>query len=245
MSYFVRSPGLPQRFEQDKQAKPRALVRAVRHALMPQAALDSYQRNQANHRAASKKPGGAPSRVQPPKATSADRPDRRIRTSLWAPAGTVDPPPAAPPRHPLPELPKGLHWPEDFDKAPEFGRHPQAPGGVVAYLQREWTAIIAAKKIDMPKLREHFPKAAGAISAHTTPHRKTGEIRELPKQLTIPVAKQVNTQKLAQVRDGKVVVSLEEAARLFALERRRTKREQGASHQNVRTFFVDAASLIP
>lgn len=127
-------------------------------------------------------------------------------------------------RHPLLELPKGLRWPKDFDQADEFGRHPKAPGGIVAYLEREWKDIIAAEKIDMPTLREHFPKAAAAISAYTTPHRKTGEARKLPDELTIPVYPEVNTRKLERVRAGEEIVNFKEAVRLFYVEQKRVRR---------------------
>ena len=125
------------------------------------------------------------------------------------------------PRHPLPRLPRGLRWPVDFDKAPEFGRYPKAPGGVVAYLKREWKEIIAAGMIDMPTLREHFPRTAAAINTYTKPHPETGVKRTLPKNLTIPILEQVNDRLVARVLAGKEVVSPKDVPRLYAALRRR------------------------
>lgn len=126
-----------------------------------------------------------------------------------------------PRHHPLPRLPKGLRWPQDFNKAPEFGRHPKAPGGVVAYLKREWADIIAARKIDMPTLRENFPHATAGIETYTKPHHKTGERRTLPKKLTIPILPQVNDRLVARVLAGKEVVAPKDVPRLYAALRRR------------------------
>lgn len=127
------------------------------------------------------------------------------------------------PRHPLPKLPKGLRWPKDFDKAPESGRHPKKPGGIVAYLEREWAEIIAANKIDMPTLWEHFPKAAEAIKSFRKPHPETGERLTLPKKLTIPTITQVIDQKLAGVLAGKEVVDRQTFNRLSTVARWRAK----------------------
>lgn len=126
-------------------------------------------------------------------------------------------------RHPLPRLPRGLRWLVDFDKAPEFGRHPEKPGGIVAYLKREWTKIIAAGKIDMPTLRENFPKAHEAIKSYTKPHPETGERRTLPKKLTIPSVSQVIDQKLERVLAGNEVVDRQTHHRLSVVVRWRAK----------------------
>ncbi len=127
------------------------------------------------------------------------------------------------PRHPLPQLPRGLRWPVDFDKALEFGRHPKAPGGIVAYLRRDWTKIIAAGLIDMPTLWENFPKAATAINTYTKPHPETGEKRTLPKKLTISNVSQVIDQKLERVLAGDEVVDRETHHRLSVVVRWRAK----------------------
>jgi tetratricopeptide (TPR) repeat protein len=62
-------------------------------------------------------------------------------------------------RHALKPLPEGLSWPQnDFGKKePEFNK----PGGAERYIKRVWVPL--APYIDMPTLRERWPRAAEVI----------------------------------------------------------------------------------
>jgi len=112
----------------------------------------------------------------------------------------------AAPRHPLSPLPEGLSWPVDYDQAPEFNKW----RGLQTYLRR-WQPLIAAKLIDMPTMREHWPAAAEAIDRQR---------RKLPPELLPPTLPEVNDRAL----EGERPIRPEEVARLgAALGRRKAK----------------------
>jgi tetratricopeptide (TPR) repeat protein len=86
-------------------------------------------------------------------------------------------------RHALHPLPKGLSWPrDDYDQAPEFN----AWHGLPRYLERVWKDLIPF--IDMPTLREHWPRLGEAIDRQR---------KKLPPELLPPVKKELTDRKAA------------------------------------------------
>jgi tetratricopeptide (TPR) repeat protein len=102
----------------------------------------------------------------------------------------------------LPPLPDGLDWPQDFNRSPHFKKK----GGLLRYLEA-WRPIIAIGAIDMPLLRQHWPKAAAGVDNHRL---------EIPEELLIPTIEQANDQKLKSEH-----ILPKDARRLAAAQRRR------------------------
>ena len=102
----------------------------------------------------------------------------------------------------LPPLPEGLVWPPDFDRSPHFRKK----GGLQRYLEA-WRPIIAAGAIDMPLLRQHWPKAATGVDNHR---------QEIPEDLLIPTIEQANDRDLKSEH-----IPRRDARRLGAAQRRR------------------------
>jgi hypothetical protein len=114
------------------------------------------------------------------------------------------------PRQPKP-LPEGLSWPqEDFDKAPEYGKW----GGLARYLERTWRPLIPY--IDMPTLREHWPRLGEAIDRQRS---------KLPKDVPLPRLKEEVVDQ--ELRTG--LVRIEDAERLSRARRRRVAKARQAT----------------
>ena len=90
-------------------------------------------------------------------------------------------------KSPLLPLPEGLKWPtEHFDQSAEY----QKKGGIIRHLERVWKPLVTAGVVDMPILRAFYPSTAQGIDNYRhagVQTRKTGEARELPPDLNIPL----------------------------------------------------------
>jgi hypothetical protein len=168
--------------------------------------------------------GGSPGPRQTPPQPKAGHKATRPTSK---PAQTSRQPAA---RHPLPPPPEGLSWPrprlpgvleadrtdDDYDRAEECGQ----PGGLKRYLERVWGET-RLQHIDMPTLREHWPRLGEAIDRQR---------RQLAaKQMKLPALKPELTNRVAtEIPKRDRPWHVEKALQMRAYRARRKVREAEA-----------------
>ena len=100
----------------------------------------------------------------------------------------------------LPALPPSLAWPQTtYSRSPEAER---GGGGIVAYLEREWLALLQAGIATRRVLELVDPSAIRGIENFTRINRPTGERKKLPAHLHFPTLKEIHDAILASAPEA-------------------------------------------